>query len=93
MNIKTISVGITRKVAGPKPAIGMVKYETIDYSINAEASLTEDDNPHKVFDDILKFCKDKLGRELDRIDGIIRTTPLEEDYIPSTRIEDDDIPF
>lgn len=83
MSITKISVGISRKVVGPKPNISLQKFETIDYSVGAEATVEPDESPSTVYRDLLLFCKSNLGKELDRIDGIM----------PKTNIEDDEIPF
>ena len=83
MSITKINVGISRKVVGPKPNISLQKFETVDYSVGAEATVELDEDPNAVYRNLLFFCKTNLSKELDRIDGTW----------PGTNVEDDEIPF
>lgn len=75
MPIKNIRVSVKRLVA-------LAKYENVTYECEAEASVLDDENPHEVYDNLLTFCKDKVGAELDRLQGKVVKAPLNSDYVP-----------
>lgn len=86
-DITKIKVSVSRLVAGPKPLIGLLKYENVDYSCEVEASVDTNENAHEVYDKLLNFCKTKIQRELDRIEGINEPLPIEEDYVPNFEVQ------
>ena len=80
MQIRQLQVSVTRLVAGP---IGpLAKYENITFSCQVEASLSTTDNPHEAYDELTRFCKDKINSEMDRLEGKVVKTAIEADYIP-----------
>lgn len=64
-----------------KRLIALKKFENVTYECEAKATVAPDDNANEVYDHLLKFCKNKISYELDRIEGKPVLTALEEDYI------------
>ncbi len=81
MDIRQIQVSVRRLVAGPIGGLG--KFENVTFECTLEASLGKTDNLHECYDKLMKICKSKVNQELDRLEGVVVKTPVEEDYIPS----------
>lgn len=81
MNIRQIQVSVRRLVAGPVGGLG--KFENVTFECTLEATLGTTDNVHEAYDALMKICKSKVNQELDRLEGVAVSTPVEEDYIPS----------
>ncbi len=67
MQIRQLQVSVKRLVAGPCGPLG--KFENISFECTTEASLSTTDNPHEVYNELIKFCKGKINEELDRLEG------------------------
>ena len=81
MRVTEVHVNVKRLVAGPIGGLG--KYENITFECGLVVSIDHDANPHEAYDQAVRFCKDKINQELDRLEGKVIKAPVEEDYIPS----------
>lgn len=60
MPITSVTVSVRRLIA-------LAKYENVTYEASATASVSEGEDPDKVYADTLTFCKDKILAEMDRL--------------------------
>lgn len=58
--ITEVSVGVRRLIA-------LAKYENVTYECNVTATVSDEENPQEVYQELLSFCKDKIGSEVDRL--------------------------
>ena len=78
--VTELKVGISRLVAGP---VGLLKkFENITFDCQLTISIDASDNLDEVYDHAMKRIRSKLNQEMDRLEGIQVSTPIEEDYIP-----------
>lgn len=59
--VKTITVGIQR-------VINLGNYENVRYECTVVAEMQEGDDATPVYEDLLDFCKEKVGAEIDRLE-------------------------
>lgn len=67
LKFKEISVEVRR-------VINIGNYETVTYGCTASAEVMEgeflsDSDRHETYNELLTFCKEKVGAELDRLKG------------------------
>ena len=63
MAIKEVTATCRRLIALPK-------YENVLYECTATATVEDGEDPDKVYDQTLQFCKNKVGKELDRLSDV-----------------------
>ena len=78
--ISSITVGVKRLIA-------LAKYENVTYSVEATASIADNESPVDVYEETLAFCQDKIIKEMERME---KGEPPKK---PKSVFNDDSIPF
>ena len=61
---------ITELTVTCRRLIALPKYENVLYECTATVTLDPSDDPDDVYEETLQFCKEKVGKELDRLSGV-----------------------
>jgi len=78
--ISSITVGVKRLIA-------LAKYENVTYSVEATASIADNESPVDVYEETLAFYQDKIIKEMERME---KGEPPKK---PKSVFNDDSIPF